>query len=60
MGLRTLTIVIPTYQRRHALERALRALGRQVVDDAALGEGLDVVVVVDGSTDGSLGGSNDG
>jgi GT2 family glycosyltransferase len=54
MDMHTLTVVIPTYQRRHALERGLVALRRQVEADPSLVVGLDVVVVVDGSTDGSL------
>jgi GT2 family glycosyltransferase len=52
--MRTLTVVVPSYQRRVALDRGLRALGRQIVDDVPLREGLDVVVVLDGSDDGSL------
>jgi GT2 family glycosyltransferase len=52
--MRTCTVVIPTYERRGALERALVALRRQVDADPSLAVGLDIVVVVDGSTDGSL------
>ena len=44
-----LTIVIPTYNRETALERCLRALA------AAGGEELEVLVVDDGSTDGTIG-----
>ena len=52
--MRTITVVIPTYERRDAVERALLALRDQIDDDPSLGTGLDVVVVVDGSEDGSL------
>jgi GT2 family glycosyltransferase len=52
--MRTLTVVVPSYQRCHALERGLRALGHELVGDPELGDGLDVVVVLDGSDDGSL------
>ncbi|HYD09212.1 MAG TPA: glycosyltransferase [Acidimicrobiales bacterium] len=41
------TLVVPTYQRRDAVTRLLRALAPQAVEE------LDVVVVVDGSTDGT-------
>jgi GT2 family glycosyltransferase len=47
---RTLTIVIPTHQRREALAALLESLRPQL---AAEPEGIDVAVVVDGSTDGS-------
>jgi GT2 family glycosyltransferase len=50
----TLTIVVATYQRREALLRLLRGLEAQLDDDPGLCEGLDVVVVVDGSNDGTI------
>src|SRR5947207_8185848 len=42
------TVVIPTYQRRDVVVENVRALERQTFEG-----GFDVVVVVDGSTDGS-------
>jgi glycosyltransferase involved in cell wall biosynthesis len=42
-----LSIVVPTYNRRHSLQRLLRALEQQTVSD------FEVVVVDDGSTDGT-------
>lgn len=44
-----LTVVIPSYQRRVPLRRLLRALGEQL----AAAPDCEVVVVLDGSTDGS-------
>jgi len=44
------SVVIPTHQRRDALERALRSLG----DQTAPAGSYEVVVSVDGSTDGTL------
>src|SRR4051794_27416912 len=44
-----LSVVIPSYDRREALGRCLEALGRQTADPSA----FEVVVVLDGSTDGS-------
>jgi hypothetical protein len=49
----TLTIVISSYQRRPELERLLRALAGQLAGHRELQSGLDVVVVLDGSNDGS-------
>ena len=46
----TLTIVIPTYERRAALARLLAGLAPQL---AGLRDRVDVLVVVDGSRDGS-------
>jgi glycosyltransferase involved in cell wall biosynthesis len=43
------SIVIPTHQRREALRRALAALAAQTVDATS----FEVIVSVDGSTDGS-------
>lgn len=48
-----MTIVIPTYERRSPLLRLLRTLDAQVCGSPELGHHLRVVVVVDGSTDGS-------
>lgn len=45
----TVTIVIPTFQRRASVLRLLRSLASQTVPIGA----FDVVVVVDGSTDGT-------
>ena len=47
----TVSVVVPTFQRRESLTRTLHALGRQThpADD------FEVVVVDDGSTDGTLG-----
>ena len=43
------SVIVPTYQRRGLVVRAVRALGASTTDPAA----YEVVVVVDGSTDGS-------
>jgi GT2 family glycosyltransferase len=43
------SIIVPTFQRRERLLDLLRALGRQTTDPAT----FEVIVVVDGSTDGS-------
>ena len=43
------SVVIPTYRRKDALLRALRALGAQSIGP----EAYEVVVVVDGSDDGT-------
>lgn len=48
----SLTIVIPSYQRRAALTRLLGGLAEQL-KAPGLQEGVDVLVVLDGSTDGS-------
>src|SRR4051794_26399994 len=52
--MRTLTVVVATYQRKPSLVRLFANLRRQVELEPALADGLDVVVVIDGSTDGSL------
>lgn len=52
--LATMTIAIASHQRRALLERLLRGLAAQLMGDPALRAGLDVVVVLDGSTDGSV------
>ncbi|MER3420153.1 MAG: glycosyl transferase family 2, partial [Chloroflexota bacterium] len=44
-----MSVVIPTFNRRARLERLLRALE----DEHAAGPRFDVVVVVDGATDGT-------
>lgn len=46
---RSISVVIPTYNRRAALERALKALAAQ----RRCGDAFEVVVVSDGSTDGT-------
>ena len=48
-----MTVAIASYQRREPLLRLLRGLDRQLADVCELRRGLDVVVVLDGSTDGS-------
>ncbi len=52
-ALATMTVAIASYQRRGPLERLLRGLAAQLAGDPALRQGLDVAVVLDGSTDGS-------
>jgi GT2 family glycosyltransferase len=49
----SMTIVVPSHQRRVLLRRLLENLHRQIEETPRLGDGLDVVVVIDGSTDGS-------
>jgi glycosyltransferase involved in cell wall biosynthesis len=48
-----LTIAIPSYQRSGALRRLLESIRVQLDADAELCDDLDVLVVLDGSTDGS-------
>jgi GT2 family glycosyltransferase len=48
-----MTVVVPTYRRRDAVLRLLAALGEQLADERT-GAGVDVLVVVDGSDDGTL------
>lgn len=48
-----MTIAIASYQRREPLLRLLRGLDRQLAASEELRRNLDVVVVLDGSTDGS-------
>jgi GT2 family glycosyltransferase len=43
------TVVIPTYQRRESVHRALEALGRQTIPPSE----YEVIVVMDGSSDGT-------
>jgi GT2 family glycosyltransferase len=51
--MRSLSVVIATYQRRNPLSRLLDTLRAQL-DEPGLSEALDVIVVVDGSTDGTM------
>lgn len=51
---KSLTVVIPSYQRRDQLQRLLGALGTELESDPAVARGVDVLVVLDGSSDGSL------
>ncbi|HLH45767.1 MAG TPA: glycosyltransferase [Acidimicrobiales bacterium] len=51
--MKTLTVAICSYQRRDSLVRLLRALAEQAAADPEGWTGVDVVVAVDGSTDGS-------
>jgi glycosyltransferase involved in cell wall biosynthesis len=46
------SVVIPTYNRKPILEKCLRALEKQL--PSALYSGYEVVVVDDGSTDGTV------
>ncbi len=48
------SVVIPTYNRRPILEKCLRALELQQYDDQTSVTGYEVVVVDDGSTDGTI------
>jgi glycosyltransferase involved in cell wall biosynthesis len=52
--MRSLTIVVPTHQRCRAVTRLVRELGTQLGDDPDTAEGVDVLVVADGSTDGTV------
>jgi len=47
------SVVIPTYNRKPILEKCLRALEHQVFDSGLI-DGYEVVVVDDGSTDGTV------
>jgi GT2 family glycosyltransferase/SAM-dependent methyltransferase len=51
--MRSLTIVIATYQRRESIARLLRMLADQLRAEPELRDGVDVVVVDDGSGDGT-------
>lgn len=53
MGLPSMTIVIASYQRQGPLLRLLRELDAQLAASDELRRELDVLVVLDGSTDGS-------
>lgn len=48
------SIVIPTYNRQPILEKCLRALEHQEIRDNSVISGYEVVLVDDGSTDGTL------
>jgi glycosyltransferase involved in cell wall biosynthesis len=48
-----LSVVIPTYNRRPILEKCLRAMEQQVLAPGGGIEGYEIVVVDDGSTDGT-------
>jgi glycosyltransferase involved in cell wall biosynthesis len=48
------SVVIPTYNRKPILEKCLRALEHQQLLDGSVVEGYEVVLVDDGSTDGTL------
>ncbi|MBV9388654.1 MAG: glycosyltransferase family 2 protein [Chroococcidiopsidaceae cyanobacterium CP_BM_ER_R8_30] len=48
------SVVIPTYNRKPILEKCLKALERQQLADGSQVIGYEVVVVDDGSTDGTL------
>jgi GT2 family glycosyltransferase len=52
MSSKTFTCVVPTYQRREAVRRLLDGFAAQLEDPAAAA-GVDVLVIVDGSTDGT-------
>jgi glycosyltransferase involved in cell wall biosynthesis len=47
------SVVIPTYNRKHILEKCLAALENQQLTDARV-SGYEIVLVDDGSTDGTL------
>jgi GT2 family glycosyltransferase len=49
----TMTIVVPTFSRRVPVLRLLEGLGAQLAEGET-GDGVDVVVVIDGSRDGTL------
>ncbi len=48
------SVVIPTYNRQPILEKSLRALERQRLPETSPIEGYEIVVVDDGSTDGTV------
>jgi glycosyltransferase involved in cell wall biosynthesis len=48
------SVVIPTYNRQPILEKCLRAMEQQVLRPQGLVEGYEIVVVDDGSTDGTV------
>jgi GT2 family glycosyltransferase len=52
--MRSFSIVIATFQRRNALSRLLNAIRLQLIEEPELSADLDILVVIDGSTDGSL------
>lgn len=48
------SVVIPTYNRKPILEKCLRALERQQLTDKSQVTGYEIILVDDGSTDGTL------
>jgi glycosyltransferase involved in cell wall biosynthesis len=48
------SVVIPTYNRKPILEKCLRAIEHQQLRDNSVVDGYEVVLVDDGSTDGTL------
>ena len=48
------SVVIPTYNRKPILEKCLRALERQQLPEPSVVTGYEIVLVDDGSTDGTL------
>ena len=48
------SVIIPTYNRKPILEKCLRALERQHLPSASVVTGYEIVLVDDGSTDGTL------
>jgi GT2 family glycosyltransferase len=51
---RSMTLGIASFDRRASVVRLVRALGEQLVDDPETQAALDLLVVLDGSRDGSL------
>ena len=49
----TMTVVVPTFRRRDAVIRLLRAFADEL-GDPETGAGVDVLVVIDGSEDGTV------
>src|SRR3954451_9604726 len=52
--MRSLTIVVPTHQRCRAVTRLVRDLGAQLESEPDTADGVDILVVADGSTDGTV------
>ncbi|MBD1944634.1 glycosyltransferase, partial [Coleofasciculus sp. FACHB-712] len=48
------SVVIPTYNRKPILEKCLRAMEHQQLSAGSVVSGYEVVLVDDGSTDGTL------
>jgi GT2 family glycosyltransferase len=49
-----MTVVVPTYRRRDAVVRLLEALAEELRGSEEIAAGVDVLVMVDGSRDGTL------
>ncbi|MEO0542134.1 MAG: glycosyltransferase, partial [Cyanobacteria bacterium P01_A01_bin.105] len=49
-----ISVVIPTYNRKPILEKCLRAMEAQTLLSDGLIEGYEIVVIDDGSTDGTV------